>query len=209
MFGVNMPSDPNLGTVFVAAIGQTSGITALASTPEQAALFVTPSSGPPGTTFKVKGGGFGSFDQVTVWFNGVVVATRPANAQGAFTATLKVPPATATGVYTVGAHGQFSQVGVNTAFTVPPFVSINPTSGPSGTQITVTGSKFTRSCVVDIDWYDPNFGGLSFLLSVTASSTGTFTATVTAPSNLVSGNVYAIEVRDSSGAFGQAPFTAQ
>lgn len=208
-FTVNMPSDPNLGTVFVAAVGQTSGITAIAVTSEQAAVIITPTSGPAGTTIQVRGGGFGSFDQVSVFFNGVVVITRPADVRGAFTTTIKVPPATPVGLYAVGASGQFSRVGVNTSFTVPPPVSINPTTGPSGTQITVSGSKFTPSGGVGISWYDPNFG-LSYLTTVTVSATGTFTATITAPSNLISGTVYSVEVYDNStGVVGKAQFTAQ
>jgi hypothetical protein len=139
----------------------------------------------------------------------VVVATRTADVRGAFTATLKVPPTTPIGVYAVGALGKFSNVGVNTSFMVPPPVSINPTTGASGTKITVSGSKFTPSGGVGISWYDPNFG-LSYLTTVTVSATGTFTVTITAPSNLISGTVYAIEAYDNStGVVGKAQFTAQ
>lgn len=208
-FTLNIPSDPDLNNVLVAAVGKTSGLSAIISTPEQAAVIINPISGPPGTTIQISGGGFGSFDQVMVFFNGVVVSTHTADVRGAFTATYKVPSKTPTGVYNVGAYGKFSNVGVNTPFTVPPLVSINPTTGSSGTKITISGSKFSPSSGVNISWYDPN-SGLNYLTSVTTTVTGTFTVTITAPSNLISGTIYYIEAYDGqTGAIGEAQFTAQ
>ncbi len=209
VFTFNTPSDPDLNNVLVAAVGKTSKLSAIISTPEQAAVIINPRSGPPGTTIQISGGGFGSFDQVLIYFNGAVVSTRTADVTGAFTATYKVPSTTPIGVYTIGAHGNFSNVGVNTSFTVPPIVSLNPTTGPSGTQITISGSKFSPSSGVNLTWYDPN-SGLSYLTNVTTTVTGTFTVTITAPSNLISGTVYYIDAYDGpTGAVGVAQFTAQ
>lgn len=208
-FTFNIPSDPDLNNVLVAAVGETSKLSAIISTPEQGAVIVNPAWGRPGTIIHISGGGFGSFDQVLVYFNGVVVSTRTANVRGAFTATYTVPSKTPIGIYTIGAHGNFSNVGLSTSFTVSPVVSLNPSTGPSGTKITVSGSKFSPSSQVDLGWYDPN-SGLSYLTTVTTTVTGTFTVTITAPSNLLSGTVYDIRAHDGpTGAFSLVPFTAQ
>jgi hypothetical protein len=135
--------------------------------------------------------------------------TLSTNASGAFTAKYVVPSSTKTGVYSIAAQGSLSGVGVNTPFTVPPHVSISPTTGTTGTLITVTGTNCSPSGTMTINWYDPNLGGLTYLTSVKASSKGNFKTTITAPANLTSGSIYLVEVFDSTGAIGKASFTAQ
>ena len=209
-FVFNTPSDPALGNVLVAAVGATSKLVAIISTPEQAAVIVNPLSGQPGTTLHITGGGFGSFDQVLVYFNTTLIATRTADVRGAFSATYKVPSTMPIGVYTVGAQGTYSAVTANAPFTVSPVLVLNPTTGPSGTQITISGSKFSPSSQVELSWYDPNACCLNYLMNVTTTLTGTFTVTITAPSSLISGTVYGVYARDSqTGASIQVPFTAQ
>jgi hypothetical protein len=75
--------------------------------------------------------------------------------------------------------------------------------------ITVTGTNFSPSGNITINWSDPNLGGLTYLTSVTASSNGKFKTTVTVPANLFSGRTYLIEVFDPTGKIGQASFTVQ
>lgn len=135
--------------------------------------------------------------------------TLSTNASGAFTAKYVVPSSTKTGVYSIAAQGSLSGVGVNTPFTVPPHVSISPTTGTTDTLITVTGTNCSPSGTMTINWYDPNLGGLTNLTSVKASSKGNFKTTITAPANLTSGSIYLVEVFDSTGAIGKASFTAQ
>ncbi len=61
-----------------------------------------------------------------------------------------------------------------------PKISISPTSGSSGSAVTVTGSGYNAGETVDIYW-DTTTG--TILATVTASSAGSFTKSVTIPSN--------------------------
>ena len=58
-------------------------------------------------------------------------------------------------------------------------ISISPTSGPSGTNVTVTGSGFPPNTTVGII-----FDGNRFLSDVTATNAGSFTKSVTIPSDV-------------------------
>ena len=105
----------------------------------------------------------------------------------------------------------------NTFFSVEPNVYIQPNTGPSGTLITVHGIHFTPNGFVEILWVFGSSGGsggsggnAQFIGSANVSSHGTFTTTVTAPSGLVPGQKYFVQVIDGpSGGSNQAVFKAQ
>lgn len=209
-FTLNAPSDPNLGYVNIAAIGVTSKLKATNNVYEYANLVLTPSSGPAGTMVLVKGGGFGSAETVTVSYQGTNVATATASTGGAFTASFVVPTTTGIGYTSVQANGNTSGIGASATFTVTPALVISPTSGPSGTTITVTGNQYSPSSTVSLYWYDPNSGNSSYLGSFNTTSTGSFNTTITAPSGLTSGNTYYVQAYDGpTDILAQAAFVAQ
>jgi len=206
----NIPSDPNLPSVAVAAIGTVSKVKAINYTNEIGAIIIDPETGPAGTKVHVKGGGFGGVETVTVSFNGTNMVTATSDASGAFKATFAVPKDLKIGRYQVQATGSSSGVSLSTIFMIPPSMSITPTTGPSGTVITVTGKRYSHSNSVDILWNDPNYGGYTYLGSANTSPKGTFTTTVTAPSGIISGLTYDVIVIDGpTRASAQAPFIAQ
>lgn len=207
-FTVNMttPSDPNLGNVTVAAIGATSGLQATTTASEQGAVIVKPSQGPLGTTIHINTGGFDAHEMVTIRFGGMNIATASANASGAVhtTAVITINPDS----NTIQAVGETSGLTFDTTFTIIPNLSINPTSGTSGTKITVTGQNFQNDNLVEIYWYDPSTGSSTRLTAVWTSGTS-FTTTVIAPSGLISGNTYYVQAYNEGGPTVQAAFIAQ
>ena len=207
---ITVPSDPNLGSVAIAAIGVTSKLKATSSVYEYANIVLNPSSGSAGTKVHVSGGGFGSTETVAVYYQGTSVATATTNTTGAFTATFVVPTTTSIGYTTVQATGSTSGLSEDATFIVTPTLVITPTTGPSGTTITVTGKHYSPSSTVYLYWYDPSTGSYSYFGSFITTSTGTFTTTITAPNGLTSGNTYYVQGYDGpTNTFAQAAFIAQ
>lgn len=134
---------------------------------------ITPTSGPAGTLFTIKGTGFSSstkilfdggvnssipvasFTDTTITFN--VPAYVPSNCYD-YSGNCIVPSVSPTPVYsTVGNH-QISLANSNSRISnmvyititnqstqVPTITNISPMSGPSGTVVTITGSNFSTS----------------------------------------------------------------
>ncbi|TLY06248.1 MAG: hypothetical protein E6K83_08705 [Thaumarchaeota archaeon] len=80
----------------------TTTLTGTATTeapPSTASISLTPDNGPVGKTVKVTGTGFAASSTLTITFGGVTQTTSPStittNTTGGFTATFKVPKATA------------------------------------------------------------------------------------------------------------------
>ena len=158
------------------------------------AISLSPTSGPPGTTVTVSGSGFAASVSGVVWFDsnnnaaldpGEPSASVTTGPLGTFTATLTVPTVAA-GTYNIYADvPSGGPVEASATFTVPtPSISLTPTSGPPGTSITVTGSGFNIGASGFV-WFDIDNDGVldpgEPFVSVTASATGTFTATLTVP----------------------------
>jgi hypothetical protein len=197
VFNVTVPSEPNLGNVNVAAIGETSELIATTTVFESPAARLNPSQGHLGTTVDVTGGAFGGTEGVMVSYGGTVVASattsRPCDFQTAFTI-----PNTIIGLVTVQATGDISAVSASTPFAVLANLQITPNTGPSGTVITVNGNTYAGFSMINIYWVDPSTGTQTFLTDVFTSPAGTFTTTITAPAGLVSGLTYFVRTLDTT-----------
>jgi hypothetical protein len=86
-----------------------------------------------------------------------------------------------------------------TAYYRKPFVTISPTSGEQGTQITVTGSHFSPSSAITIT-YDG-----ATMKSLTSGSNGAFTTTFDVPASSSAGQ-HSVRAVDSKGWNSQASF---
>ena len=117
-------------------------------------ITIVPTSGPIGTTVIVSGVGFTPDSQVNVTFYNTidhgVVATALVNEQTLFETSFKVP-GTPGGFYTVNAT---DAEGISDAktFEVIPWITITPTNGIVGTEVTVTGTGFPAEWDIEI-WY--------------------------------------------------------
>jgi hypothetical protein len=84
-----------------------------------------------------------------------------------------------------------------------PSISVNPTQGPVGTQVMVSGSGWPPGDLINFCW---NFNCESTDTSVKSDGNGTFTRTITVPQNAPIGHTY-IDAGDQAAFItAQAPF---
>jgi large repetitive protein len=127
----------------------------------------SPKSGPVGTSVRINGSGFSG--ATAVRFNGVAASSFLVNTQGTRIDT-KVPTGATTGKITVTTPGGTATSATNFTVTVPaPTISsFSPTSGRTGTAVTITGMTFTGATAV-------RFGGVraSFVVNLATQITAT------------------------------------
>lgn len=180
------PSDPNLGQGYFAGIGLTSHLLATYTTPEPANIIPVPCITTIGNTVNFDVGGFDAGERVAVVFNGTQIGTATTDYRGGFAVPLLVPTsATPTcGGNNLEAIGQTSGIKVYASYFCAAFncpMAVSPASGPAGTSVTITGAKFTPNATIYVSWAETIGGAPQGIGNVTASPTGTFTITVTAP----------------------------
>ena len=180
---VTIPSDPDLGTVNVGAVGTSSKWIAISTIQEIPNVLASPMMAQLGTTVQLNGGGFGANEVVKASMNGVLLATATTDRTGAFTAIFVPTLAIMSTTAQLQVVGQRSGVSVTGAFSPRLPLAVNPTSGSVGTPITVSGSDYSPSSSVDIYWLDWNMNTpkSELLTTVTTSPTGAFSITFSAP----------------------------
>ena len=156
-------------------------------------ITISPSSGPVLTSVDVTGTGFTPLSVVTITFDGDFVATATSTSAGSFIANFDVPVLSSIGDHTVKAS-QGSNSASKT-FTVTslllPTIILNPTSGPVGASVNITGAGFDPSSNVDITFNDTD------ITTVTTNNIGLFFANFTVPPSSI-GPVHEIEKNDST-----------
>lgn len=124
----------------------------------EAAITVTPQSGPAGTVFGVTGSGFlPNETEVEVVVNGRLLGTVGSNAEGAVNFTLRTTNSTPPATYELCvrdsrgtcASATYEVTAVSAA---QPRLSVAPGSAPQGTAFVFTGQNFAPSQLVSIRW---------------------------------------------------------
>lgn len=195
--------------MYMYATGLASKIKASSSFDALPNVIPTPSSAQIGQTVTLNGGGFGSKETVTLLFQGTQIATAKTDINGAFKATITIPAFAQSGTYyNLWVNGNTSGESVNSGLTFLPTITMSPQTGPSGTSITVNGDGLYIYDGINIYWLDPITNTRTWLTSVGLNGTNSFQVTVTAPSNLTSGNTYYVQLEDGNGMIAQLPFQA-
>jgi len=195
--------------MYMYATGMASKIKASNSFDAFPNVIPTPSSAQIGQTVTLNGGGFGSKETVTLLFQGTQIATAKMDMNGAFKATITIPAsAQSEAACNLCANGNTSGVSVNAGLTILPTITMSPQTGPSGTSITVNGDGLYIYDGIDIYWLDPTTNTRTWLTGFGLNGTNSFQVTVTAPSNLTSGNTYYVQLEDGYGMIAQLPFQA-
>jgi hypothetical protein len=139
----------------------------------------SPKSGPVGTAVQINGSGFVA-GATEVQFNGVSASPVTVNSQGTRIDT-KVPTGATTGkitVTTTPGGTDTSKASFTVTIPAPTISSFSPTSGRTGTAVTITGTAFTGATAV-------RFGGVR--ASFVFNSATQITATV--PVGAVTGKI--------------------
>ena len=135
------------------------------------------------TSVTVTGNGFDPISTVVITFGGSTVSTVTPTSNGGFTATFNVPLSSSIGDQTVKAtqgSNSASKTFTVTAL-VNPIIFLNPTSGPVGTSVDISGAGFDPSSTVTI-----TFNGSTIPTTpapVTTTTNGVFFANFTVPAS--------------------------
>lgn len=195
-----------------AAMGQTTQLIATGTHPLDPVVVVKDSyhtyvTGNAGDTLQFLALDFVAGEQVQILFNETVVYTGTSDVNGAVNASIVIP--SLEDVSRGPGNVQVKAVGLSSNLTTAPYpwqafifyyqptITITPTSGPSGTTITVAGSHFPTDAGIAIGWDGP-FSPDPILVGsypdgtyavVNADANGNFTQIIQAD-NLVSGQTY-------------------
>jgi hypothetical protein len=163
------------------------------------ALTLTPNSGPMGTNVLVTGTNMthdGTIAAGALTFGGVAWNTYPSvspypikiDTSGTiFPTTLTVPGGATLGVNTVLATDSGTLIAQG-AFTVTkPTITLNPTTGPKGTTVTITGAGWLPNSAVTVDF--KVFGSATVLATLTTipDGTGNIAASMAVPATAAVG----------------------
>src|SRR5947208_12390330 len=154
-----MPSSATAGPHTVSDKSSGSNLasaTFTVTTTPVATISLNPTSGPTGTSVTVTGSNFVANSAITISYDNTAITTNPATvtttSTGSFSATITIPASTAA-PHTISATDASSN-SASAQFTVTTTpvatISLNPTSGPTGTSVTVTGSNFVANSAITI-----------------------------------------------------------
>src|SRR2546428_491473 len=175
-----------------------------------ATISLSPTSGPAGTILTVTGKNFASNSAVTILYDNNTITTEPTtittDSTGSFTGSITVPTSSGAGTHTVKAtdasnHPASAQF---TVATIPvATISLNPSSGPVGTTVNISGSNFAANSGITIS-YD-NAGITTTPTTITSTSTGSFTGSITVPSSIA--GLHTVNATDASSNSASAQLT--
>ena len=159
-------------------------------------ITLTPTSGGVGDNVIVSGSGFTAYQTISFKLDGSALTVSPStvtsDSAGAFSNVSFTIPSLGGGAHLVRATDQDGNY-YEATLTLTPKISITPTNGTVGTQITVTGSGFAPGAPVAISWDNL---ALSPAASTTATAAGTISVTFTSPAS-AKGN-HTVKAADTS-----------
>ncbi len=158
-------------------------------------ISLSQNSGMAGTEVAITGNGFGNQESITIKYDGNTVriqsGAQVTDIDGSFSSTIVIPQSI-TGSHTISVTGDISHNEARVEFTVEPEITIVPTSGDAGDNITLSGTGFGRSLNLSI-----SFGAVKIATNEKTDSNGSFGTTFAAlPRGAGS---YYIEARDDNG----------
>ena len=173
------------------------------------ALVLTPTSGPRGTQVLLTGSNMSALPNNKITVNNLTFGGFGWNTTGNISidttgvispTTLYVLPAFTAGVNTVTATDVFGVIATGTFTITTPTIAINPSTGPAGTIVVVTGTNWVTNTVVNnvvtITLKNPSSAVVA-TQTVTPDTTGGVAATITVPTASGSG-AYTVAATDAN-----------
>jgi len=209
--------DVSSGTyyIYVAYYYQTNGTGEYWATIEAIAEFTVVSGeivldtdeGNIGTEVRITGAGFGDREDITVEYGGYTIDIESGDdrtdSDGDFVSYIIIPESTA-GIHTITVTGEDSESEATAEFTVEPEITLSPTSGPPGTEVTVTGTGFGDRSDIEYVEFDNDDVGIESGDART-DRYGSFELTFLVPAEDL--DTYDLEVEDEDGNSDKAEFT--
>jgi len=157
--------------------------------------------GTVGTEVEINGLGFSRSRDIAVEYDGtdidIVDGDEQTDRSGDFDGTTILIPESTAGEHTITVVVRNDQA--SATFTVEPEMAISPTSGETGSEVTVTGTGFGEEKNITIA-----FNGVTAATDETDED-GSFTASFSVPD--VAAAIYEVEVEDEDDNKGEATFT--
>ena len=159
----------------------------------------------------VTGTAYMAHERVQVYWNysgpgtGTLETSATTTSAGTFTTHFPIPLA-AQGTYTIAGVGMISGFAPTASFLLKPSINARRQVGVAGSPLPIIGYAFSAGEVVNIYWNFVNGRG-DLVSTVTADSTGSFTATITVPSSPSSGFSVLAGSGQSSHAIATYPLT--
>jgi len=158
-------------------------------------ITVTPTSGAAADTITISGTGFAANAGITLYFDNTSVSagTTVTNASGSFTNNLFTIPLSSRGSHTIKAKDA-SNNNATTPFTIAEKITITPTSGTSGTTVTVSGTGFSASRSITIKYNTVPV--TSSPAAISTDTNGSFTASFNVPAGVA--GTYSVQATDGT-----------
>ncbi|MDO8473414.1 MAG: IPT/TIG domain-containing protein [Dehalococcoidia bacterium] len=167
-------SDKNYHLIFL--VDESDGVYDLWPFVVTPATSISASTGRTGDSIAVSGSGFGTSEKINITWNGTALSSVNANTLGSWSTTIAVPPS-AGGPSNIGASGNFTAQSVDQSFIVFPSLVVSPSTGPSGTTLTIGGNGFgANEPGIEVLW-----GGLAVKTGIVASASGSWNTTLAVP----------------------------
>ncbi len=157
-------------------------------------MTASPTAGAVGDTITVSGTGYGPSQAVTVYFDGVSVATSTTSSVGTVASIQFTVPQSTRGNHSITMTDAYGYT-YTVTFATSQKATITPTTGPGGTKVTVSGTGFTANSAITITFDDVatnapatnasgtgSFGPVTF--DIPASSAGSHTIKVSDGTNV-------------------------
>lgn len=172
-------------------------------------ITLDPEEGVVGTEVEVSGTGFGDREDIIVEYGGEdvtddIVGDDDTSSAGEFDFTIFIPEDIA-GEHTITVIGDDSDTEAEAEFTVEPEIILSPTSGPSGTEVTVSGTGFGYRSEIEYVEFDGDDVTDDIEGDDKADSHGSFEFTFIVTET--ASDTYDLEVEDEDGNADTAEFT--
>ena len=184
--------------------------TALFTVTGIAEITIDPEDGTVGTEVEIQGEGFDSSEDIEVFWDDVDAdneldiedGDEETDDDGEFYDTLIFVPESSAGDHTIIVKGKDSETEAEATFTVKSKIAIDPSSGSSGTKVTVSGTGFGKREYVTIYFNDVE---VELPERLRTERDGSFTVTFTVPE--LAPGIYVIDVEDEDNNDANAKYT--
>ncbi|AKG53006.1 hypothetical protein DGWBC_0319 [Dehalogenimonas sp. WBC-2] len=167
-------------------------------------IVLNPSTGAVGSSISVTGTGFGESTSISFEWDGTAIAGVTAattNSTGSFTKTFNIPTAIS-GEHTITARDASSSA--EAVYTLAAKITLTPTSGTSGIQVSLSGSGFHPGVTITITYDNTVLSTAPG--NIVSLANGTFSASFTVPGG-VAGN-HTVTASDGLGNTATSSFTS-
>ncbi len=157
-------------------------------TVESSEISLDPEEGPVGETVVVESSNLPAEADYEIQFDGETVADGQTDTDGSLTNSFEVPDETTGAKYDVAVVIDGETVAEATYSILKTGLTISPEEGRVGTEVEVTGTSYGARDTFNIWYQDVQSGGKSVVGTVTTSSLGSFTTTITIPNATIYDN---------------------